>query len=229
VILAGGIGSRLQSVVSDRPKPLAAIRGRPFLQYLFDQLVIARVRDVVLCTGHMAGVMEQSLGHEYGPLRLRYSAEAEPMGTAGALKLALPLLETDPVLVMNGDSYCDVDLDAFAIFHRHARAEASIALAFVKDCRRFGAVHVDYTGRVERFEEKDGSGGAWINAGIYLLSLRLIDTICTGKQMSLEREVFPLWSGRGLYGYQSPAKLIDIGTPEAYEEAQLMFSGGGLS
>jgi NDP-sugar pyrophosphorylase family protein len=229
VILAGGIGARLQSVVSDRPKPLASVRGRPFMQYLFDQLVAAGVRNVVLCTGHMAGLIEEVLGDEYGPLRLQYSAETEPMGTAGALKLALPLLGTDPVLVMNGDSYCNVDLEAFAVFHRHARAEASIALAFVRDCRRFGTVHVDYMGRVERFEEKDGSGGAWINAGIYLLSIRLIDAICTGKQMSLEREVFPLWSGRGLYAYQSTAKLIDIGTPESYEEAQVVLAGGAGS
>jgi NDP-sugar pyrophosphorylase family protein len=217
VILAGGIGSRLSSLIADRPKPLASVRGRPFIEYLFDQLVAAHVNDAVICTGHMAAMIEDAFGQNYGPLQLRYSVERQAMGTGGALKLALPMLRSDPVLVLNGDSHCNVDLHAFLAFHRHARAEASIALSFERDARRFGSVHLDYEGRIERFE---------INAGIYLLSQRLINTMSTGKQISIEREVFPLWCGRGLYGFRSAARLIDIGTPESYAEAQLTFTAG---
>ena len=113
VILAGGLGTRLQKVVPHRQKVLAEVRKRPFLTFLLDQLISAGVCDVVLSTGHRADEVHAKLGNAYKSLRLVYSNEKEPLGTGGALRLALPHLNSDPVLIMNGDSYITADLNKF--------------------------------------------------------------------------------------------------------------------
>ena len=113
-ILAGGLGTRLRSVVPDRPKVLAEIGGRPFIEILLDQVAAAGIRTAVLCTGYLGDQIEARLGTRRGPLALRYSREVEPLGTGGALRLALPMLASDTVLVLNGDSYCDADLRALS-------------------------------------------------------------------------------------------------------------------
>ncbi|MGB9105690.1 MAG: HAD-IIIA family hydrolase, partial [Terriglobales bacterium] len=114
-VLAGGLGKRLQSVISDRPKVLAPVAGRPFLAYLLEQLVQAGAGKAVICTGHLAEQVRATFGGSFGPMPLIYSQEQQPLGTAGALRQALPLLDSDPVLVLNGDSYCDVDIAAFRV------------------------------------------------------------------------------------------------------------------
>jgi D-glycero-alpha-D-manno-heptose 1-phosphate guanylyltransferase len=126
-ILAGGLGTRLRSVVSDRPKVLALVRGKPFLAYLLDQLGEAGIRRVVLLTGYKGEQIEETFGSRYGDIQLEYSAETEPLGTAGALRLALPKLFAAPtsngdqaagtVLMLNGDSFCAADLNEFRAFH----------------------------------------------------------------------------------------------------------------
>lgn len=226
-ILAGGLGSRLRPVVSDRPKALANIGERPFLTYLFDQLVVAGAKDVVVCTGYLGDQIRMIFGESYGPLRLNYSRESTPLGTAGALRLALPLFNFDSVLVMNGDSYCDANLGEFWLWHGARHARVSLLLSRVLDTERFGQVQVDRDGKVTDFREKGtGQGLGWINAGIYLLSRDLLAEIPANRTVSLEREVFPNWIGRGLYGFQSEARFMDIGTPEAYASAQSFFANG---
>jgi|SRR5262245_5848408 len=220
VILAGGFGTRLRSVVSERPKVLAEVGGRPFLEYLLDQLVAADVKSVVLCTGYLGDQVQRRLGTHYRTLALRYSREPQPLGTGGALRLALPMLDTDPVLVMNGDSFCDTRLDAFANWHAGRRATATILLAETDDTRRYGRVQVDDQGRVRRFSEKTNDmDPGLVNAGIYLLSRTLLGSIAFGRAVSLEREVFPEWIGRGLCGFCSHGRVWDIGVPESYARA----------
>ena len=225
VILAGGLGTRLRPVVADRPKVLAEVHGRPFLAFLLDQLAAAGIRDVVLCIGYRGEQVRAAFGEAYGALRLRYSQESRLLGTAGALRLALPLLHSDPVLVMNGDSFCEADLASFTRWHRRRGAAATLLLARVPDTGRYGRVELDAEGRVLRFEEKGSPGGpGWVNAGVYLLSRRLLSTIPAGRPVSLEREVFPAWIGRGLYGHRSTGRFLDIGTPEAYATAEAFFA-----
>lgn len=225
VVLAGGLGTRLRSVVSDRAKVVAEIHGRPFLHYLFDQLAAAGIRHIVLCTGYMAEKVRAQIGDYYGNIGLTYSAETEPLGTGGALRLARPLLSSDPVLVMNGDSFCDVDLLQFAKDHFENRAAASLALAKVSDISRFGAVDLNLDGAVSSFEEKGSRVGAGlINAGIYLLSREIIASIPDGTAVSLERDVFPGLIGNGLHGFVSCGKFIDIGVPADYHAAAKFFS-----
>jgi histidinol-phosphate phosphatase family protein len=223
-VLAGGLGTRLRSVVSDRPKGLAQICGRPFLAFLLDQLGSAGVRTAVLCTGYLGEQVKEAFGGEYHGLRLTYSQEQSPLGTGGALRLAAPMLASDPVLVLNGDSYAEAALSELLDWHHEHRAEATLLLAHAADTRRYGRVNVDSNGTILEFVEKGRLGGpGWVNAGVYLLGHRFLETIQTTGPVSLEREVFPAWIGRGLFGCMGNGQFLDIGTPESYASAEAYF------
>jgi histidinol-phosphate phosphatase family protein len=222
-ILVGGLGLRLRSVVADRPKVMAPVAGRPFLASLLDQVIAAGARKAVLCTGYRAEQIETEFGDRYGPLALAYSRETEPLGTAGALRLAVPRLDSDPVLVLNGDSYCAFNFDLLLAFYRAQPTEALLWLAHVHDTARYGRVVLDAGGAVEQFLEKADAasqGPGWINAGVYLVSRRALESISAGRPCSLEREVFPSWVGRGLRAFRGAGPFIDIGTPESYAEVE---------
>ncbi len=224
-ILGGGQGTRLRAAVADRQKIVASVAGRPFLMRLLDQLADAGLRRVVICTGYKAEQVAELTGHEYRGMSLRYSPEPSPLGTGGALRRALPLLESDPVLTMNGDSFCETDLAAFLQTHRERNANGSMVVREVADTSRSGRVGFDKSGAVGSFVEKGASAGpGWINAGIYLLGRALLESIPTDRPVSLEREMFPAWIGRGLYAFPTAGKFLDIGTPESYAAAQDMFT-----
>jgi NDP-sugar pyrophosphorylase family protein len=225
VILAGGLGTRLRPIIADRPKVLAEVQGHPFLASLLDQVAAAEIKTVVLCTGYLGEQVRETFGNTYKNLHLVYSQESSPLGTAGALRFAFPLFASDTVLVMNGDSFCEADLNAFWSWHCVRGAEATILLTEVADTRRYGRVQVDMEGRVLGFEEKgDANGPGWVNAGIYLFKRCMLETIPVDKVISLEREVFPAWIGGGLYGYRSEGRFLDIGTPESYTMAEQFFA-----
>lgn len=224
-ILVGGLGTRLRSVVADRPKILAEVRGKPFLTYLLDQLVESGCPNTVLCTGYLGEQVSATFGDSYRNMRLLYSQELSQLGTGGALRLALPLLESDCVLAMNGDSFCHTKLSDFWAWHIAQGAEATLLLTHVSDTKRYGRVQVEPSGQVQRFEEKgDTQGAGWINAGLYLLNRQRLATIPAGKPISLERDIFPMWIDRGLYGYRSQGRFLDIGTPESYAMANEFFA-----
>ena len=223
-ILAGGLGTRLRAVLPDRSKVLAEVRGKPFLAYVLAQLSEVGVRRVVLCTGYLGDMVKNAFGESYDDIELLYSREASARGTGGALRLALPMLESDPVLVMNGDSFCAVDLRAFWAWHVERKAGATILLAKVHDTARYGRVRLDAMDRINTFEEKstDGRPG-WVNAGVYLMSRSLIQSIPDNRAVSLEKEMFPNWLGKKLFGYRNDGAFIDIGTPEGYSSAPAFF------
>ncbi len=224
VILAGGLGTRLQTVVPDQPKVLAQVQGRPFITYLLDQLADAGSKRVVLSTGYRADQIEEALGHSYAKMSLLYSKEDQPLGTAGGLRLALPFLQSDPVLVLNGDSICRADLQEMWRWHVSKKAAATIMLAKVPDVQRYGQVQLDDNDSVIRFEEKGSvSGPGWINAGIYLLPVSMIEKIPAEHFVSLERDIFPKWIGQGFSGFVTNGSFLDIGTPESYRAASEFF------
>ena len=223
-ILAGGLGTRLRSVMADRPKVLADVLGRPFLAYPLDHLQAAGVRRVVLCTGYKGEQVQAAFGDAYGSLFLAYSHETSPLGTGGALRAALPLFDSDPVLVLNGDSFCETDLRVFWNWHCAREAEATLLLTKVSDTTRYGQVVVDAHDHILRFDEKaPGTGPGWINAGIYLIRRTLAQTIPTSRAVSLERETFPAWIGHALCAHRSEGRFLDIGTPETYATADQFF------
>ncbi len=224
LILVGGMGTRLRSVVADRPKALAQINNRPFLSYLLDQLAAQGLRRAVLCTGFMAEQIQETFGNSHGPLQLAYSQELRPQGTAGAIRQALPLIESRLMLVMNGDSFCSANLEGFLAWHNSLGASASLYLVDVPDVSRYGQVRVDKAERIVCFEEKgQNTGQGWINAGIYLLSRSLTTMIPEGKAVSIEKEIFPRLIGSEFYGFQGQGDFIDIGTPESYARAGEFF------
>jgi NDP-sugar pyrophosphorylase family protein len=230
VLLAGGLGTRLRSVTGDRPKVLAPVLGRPYLLFVLDQLENAGLRDVLIATGYRSAEVEAAIGPRHGGMTLRYSAEPAPLGTAGALRFALPRLNCDQLLVLNGDSFVEADLAAFALLHRERRAAFSLLLAEVPEVGRYGKVATDATGRIVGFCEKGGASGAGtINAGVYLLKRDLVAALPDNRAISLEREVFPGLIGRDFYGFDLGRRFIDIGTPESYREVGDFFCAQGAA
>lgn len=224
-VLAGGLGTRLRSVVADRPKVVAPVGGRPEICYILDQLCHAGFLDVVLLAGYRASQLRETLGERYAGMRLRYSVEDEPLGTAGAVRHALPLLEAPRVLLLNGDSYCDVDL--LELYREHLDHARGVTLSVVQmaDTSAFGRVRLSDDGQVMRFEEKCEDGGeGWINAGVTLLDRHLIAALPPGPR-SLERDVFPDLVRRGeVRGHRCSGGFLDIGTPESYSRAEAFFA-----
>jgi NDP-sugar pyrophosphorylase family protein len=221
VILAGGLGTRLRSIVSDRPKVLADVHSRPFLTFLLDELVNASAQDVVLCTGYMADEVYKKFGKEYKSLRLLYSKEHKPLGTGGALRLALSMFKSDFVLVMNGDSFIRVNLTTYLNWFFDKKRQAAILLTKVSDTARYGSVNIDHEEKITAFNEKETSLGAGlINAGIYLMKKSLIASIPTGRFYSLESELFPNLVGKKLFGFCCNGPFVDIGIPESYTRAK---------
>jgi len=224
VILAGGAGTRLRTVVSDRQKVIAEVNGRPFLAYLLDQLAAAGIGRTVLCTGHLAEQVQAALGERWGGMAVEYSRESSPLGTGGALRLAASRVTTRDVLALNGDSYCDVDLsDVLADYRSHAR-HPLLVLSHQDDTSRFGRVDIGPDDSITAFREKEEGGGpGWINAGVYVVTRERLLAIPSDRPVSLERELFPAWLGT-LRGHTCRGVFLDIGTPEAYGRAAGFFA-----
>lgn len=224
-ILVGGLGTRLRSVVSDKPKVLAEVFGRPFLSYLLDQLMVLGVGEVVLCSGYMADKIQQCFGDTYGSLRLLYSREDKPLGTGGAIRLALPCFSSDTILVMNGDSYVEADLIAYTEWFFSEEREVALLLTKVSDTTRYASVTINENKTIATFEEKcHNSGSGLINAGVYLMKKSIIASLPERKFYSLERELFPTLIGQKLWGFCCKGRFIDIGVPESYATARYFFA-----
>jgi NDP-sugar pyrophosphorylase family protein len=239
LILAGGLGTRLRPVLADRPKGLAPIGERPFLEIQVDLLRRQGLRRLVLAVGHLARQIQDHFGdgRRWG-LRIDYSVEGPRLlGTGGALKLAERFF-TPRALVLNGDTFFDLDYAQLLARHEEQRPVATLALARADDARRYGSVLVDSSGRrVVGFQEKDSSissppnaaaGEApsaaalnerWLNAGAYLIERELLAGWKAGEPCSLERDVFPtaLAQGLKLAALTSRQRFFDIGTPDGLQ------------
>jgi D-glycero-alpha-D-manno-heptose 1-phosphate guanylyltransferase len=221
VLLVGGLGTRLRTVVSSAPKVLARVGNRPFLELLIRQLRYQGAHRLVLCTGYLAEQIEEEFGdgREFG-VTIQYSRESQPMGTAGAVKRAKPFLESGgDFLVLNGDSFVEADFERLVGFHREHRALASLAALAVPDASRYGTVQVGSAGRVTGFAEKGKSGPGLVNAGVYVFREEILEHIPEGPA-SLEKDVFPRLLDRGVYAREQQGMFVDIGTPEDYARAQ---------
>ena len=221
VVLCGGLGTRLGPVVADRPKALAAVGDRPFLAVQLELLRGRGARHFVLCVGHMAEQIETTFG-DGAPLgvRIDYSRDGEKLlGTGGALKRAAAHFAPAAVVV-NGDTYLNLDLARLVRVHSSARARGAVAtltLAHVSDASRFGTVELRGNS-VAGFREKSVPGPGWVNAGAYVIERELLDRIPANQAVSLERDVFPLALRDGLRLAAMPHEepFADIGTPEDY-------------
>ena len=224
LILAGGLGSRLKSIISDRPKVLVDVLGQPFISYILTQLNNLGTEYVVLSTGYLGDMIREEYGDKYKNLRIIYSEEHKPLGTGGAIRLALPLIKTPLVMVMNGDSYINISLNDYINWFTENNLHASICLTKKNDTKRFGRVKLKKNGIIDKFiEKKDFSGPGLINAGIYIFEKKLLNNIPTNKFYSLEREFFPRMLKSNIHGYLCNNAFIDIGTTESYDKANKFF------
>jgi mannose-1-phosphate guanylyltransferase len=223
ILLCGGAGLRLRSVIGDAPKGMAAVAGRPFLELLLRQLHRHGFERAILAVGYQKDTIESHFGGRACGLYLTYSAESCPLGTGGALRNAADLVESESVLVMNGDSHTDIDIGKFVTSHNETKADASLVVVPADGRVDCGSVQVDVFGKLVRFNEKQDSADArYINAGIYILSRSMLRDIPSGVCLSLERELFPRWLAerRDIRVFVHPGKCVDIGTPERYHVAQ---------
>lgn len=220
VILCGGKGTRLRSVVSDRPKPMAALNEKPFLEVLIGRAAAFGFNRFILCAGYMGEMIERHFADPPPGLEIKVSLETEPLDTAGAVKNAQALIRTPRFLVMNGDSFCGADLGAFAAFHAAKKALASVAVTRAVETGAGGAILKDAEGKMLAFREKAVAGGGYVNAGLYIFEKAVLERVPAGAKYSLERDLFPsLAAGGGVYVYETPGALFDIGTPEGYRRA----------
>lgn len=221
VILAGGLGTRLRSVIHDLPKPLAPVNARSFLERQMDMLIAAGFQQFVLCVGYRHELIETHLGDgATRGVRIVYSVESDPMGTAGALRLARPHLQ-DTFLVINGDTFWATDLAQLLQAHRTSGTAATIGLVHVPDAGRFGHVTLDDQSLITWFNEKGASGPGLINAGVYIFTGAAWDYFTDESPLSLEKQVLPAMVRRRLVrGCPLEGYHIDIGTPEGYAQFQ---------
>jgi NDP-sugar pyrophosphorylase family protein len=220
MILAGGLGTRLRPVVSDRPKPLALVGGVPFLELLVRSLAVKGVRDFVFLIGYMGDMIEDHFKSlALSNVNIRFSQEHTPLGTGGAVKHA-QALATDPTLLVNGDTFFDGDPATLWRLHADKRAEVTLSLLPVPDVSRYGSVTLDRDGRVTGFVEKKeaAQGPGLINAGLSLLSREFIRKLPSGRGFSMEQEVFPQTAQSGqMVGLCQERPFFDIGTPVSYD------------
>jgi len=222
VLLVGGLGTRLRSVVPGAPKVLASVGKRSFLELLIGQLRSQGIRRLVMCTGYLAEQIEDEFGDgQAWDVEIEYSKEEQPLGTAGAVKLAEAYLQNVPeFVVMNGDSFLEVDFRKLMEFHRNCKAMATIAVLRVEDTGRYGTVHVEANGRVAGFAEKTGRDKpGLVNGGVYMFSNAVLQHI-PEEPSSLERDIFPRLVDHGVYAQEQQGMFIDIGTPADYVRAQ---------
>jgi D-glycero-alpha-D-manno-heptose 1-phosphate guanylyltransferase len=222
IILAGGLGTRLRSVVSEVPKCMAPVAGKPFLWYLLKYLARYDVSKVVLSVGYLREVIYKWIDEVRDDFSFGfdYAVEEEPLGTGGGIKLALSKTLADDVLVLNGDTYFNVDLNVFYEEHHSYSAAVSLALKPMAVFDRYGAVEVDENYVIKAFHEKQYCKAGLINGGVYLINKHKSDYEVLPAKFSFEKEVLELGvRNRNIYGFDFDDYFIDIGMPEDYAKA----------
>jgi len=225
IVLVGGEGTRLRPLTSTTPKPALTLVDRPFLAYMIEWLAGHGVNEVVLACGFLPDVLREALigEEERAGVRIRYVAEPEPLGTAGAIRFAADALGDElgeRFLALNGDVLTDLDLAALQRAHAEWGATATIGLHPVEDSSSFGLVESHENGEVLAFLEKTGERKPGeVNAGMYCLERSVLDLIPPRENVSIERDVFPCLVGDGLHSLRLDGYWLDIGTPERYLQA----------
>ena len=224
IVLAGGFGTRLREVVSDLPKPMAPVAGRPFLEILLAMLAQKGFTRIVLSLGFMSEKIVAHFGDSYMGMELVYEIESQPLGTGGAIRMALARCAADHVYIFNGDTYLDVEVNAMESLWQ-AEQHPVIVVREVPDTARFGRIEMQ-DGRINAFLEKGMAGQGFINAGCYILPKNALDDFPLGLAFSLETEFFIQNLQRIRFdGFVTHGRFIDIGVPDDYALAQTELAG----
>ncbi len=227
IILAGGFGTRLQSVVNDVPKPMAPINHEPFLNYVFDYLKHYHIEHVVLSTGYLADKITDYYKNQFNGISISYTKEMNPLGTGGGIRLAMEQCTKKDILVLNGDSFFDVNLNRYYNQHTSFHSDCSLALRKVNNAARYGTIKLG-NGFIKSFKEKDNiEQPGLINGGVYILNRELyLGKTIANEAFSIEKDFFEKRINElNLLGFEYDGYFIDIGIPEDYKKAQDDFKG----
>jgi len=223
VILAGGLGTRLRSVVPDMPKPMAKVGERPFLEYLMDYWINQGVTQFVLSVGYKSKIIIDHFGSMYKKIPITHAEEKEPLGTGGALVFAAQGLNK-PFLLLNGDTYFEVSLKELNFFHQQTKSDWTIALFKANQSNRYGGITLDAKSKISYLKTAKSQSQEFANGGVYLINPMVLDSSLfePGKKYSLEDEILPVLisDGKKIMGYKQSGRFLDIGIPSDYHLAQ---------
>ncbi|MBE7171828.1 MAG: nucleotidyltransferase family protein [Williamsia sp.] len=221
IILAGGLGTRLRSVVPELPACMAPVLAKPFIGYVVDHLYKQGVLRFIFSLGYKSALLEQYLNTQYSNLDIVFSSEEEPLGTGGAVKLACPLLRDGDVFVVNGDSFFKIDLQKLGQFHQSRQADCTLSLRKLRNFDRYGAVQLGEDNRIQAFQERGFYREGLINGGVYALQAENFGSLPLPHKFSFETDYLKQEAGKqAIYGLVQDGYFIDIGIPEEYELAQ---------
>lgn len=224
VILAGGLGTRLRGVLSNKPKCMAFVNGRPFIDILLDHYIAQGLKRFIICVGYMREKVIQHLNNRID-CEIIFSKENRQLGTGGALKNAQGLIKSDPYIVLNGDSFIDINIFEYLQWFQSNNNDISMVITKKNNSKRYGNVNFDGNGLITSFEEKNNSSlTTSINAGLYIFKKNIINFSSFGYEFSLETELFPTLIELGINAFHCDEKFIDIGTEKSYRNAQLFFN-----
>lgn len=224
IILAGGLGTRLQSVVKDVPKCMAEVAGNPFLKYLFDYAAKQEIEHIILALGYKSDIIIDWLANQSLPFDISYVIEKEPLGTGGAIQYAFSKIKSEKAYIINGDTYFDVDLEKFSNSHISKKADISLALKPMTDFDRYGSVLLDTQDRILRFNEKKHCQQGLINGGTYLVNKNIFAKLNLPQKYSFEKDILESKiNDISIYGYEQDSYFIDIGIPSDFEKANKDF------
>ncbi|MBX9783879.1 MAG: nucleotidyltransferase family protein [Chitinophagaceae bacterium] len=221
IILAGGLGTRLRTVVADIPKCMAPVAGNPFLKYVIEYLLNQGVTHFIFSVGYKKESIIEFVQQEYPHLNYRFAIEEEPLGTGGAVHLAASLCKEKNSFVLNADTIFKVNLSALSSFHYLNDADCTLSLKPMQQFERYGAVELNEEQRVMDFKEKKYYDSGLINGGVYALNVDRFLKMSLPQKFSFEKNYLEAYYRElRLFGYSSDAYFIDIGIPEDYERAQ---------
>jgi D-glycero-alpha-D-manno-heptose 1-phosphate guanylyltransferase len=221
IILAGGLGTRLRTVVADQPKVLAPVNHKPFLQYIIDHALKQGCEHIVLSTGYLHEQVEEFINEKYPAKKISFAIEKEPLGTGGGILNALHHCNTDEVLVINGDTFFNIDYHLFYHHHNHHESVFSMALKPMQAFDRYGTVVCDRYRRITTFHEKQFMEAGLINAGVYILNRVEFEAMEWPEKFSMEKDFMERYASEiHMCGFPYDEYFIDIGIPEDYAKAE---------
>ena len=224
IILAGGLGTRLRSAVPDLPKCMAPVAGKPFISYVINYYLNQGTERFIFSVGYKHEIIEEYLDNEFKHLDYVNSIESEPLGTGGAIYKACSFAESDNVIVLNGDTFFEIDLKSLYGFHQQHKSDCTICLKEMRNIDRYGVVETNSNGRIISFKEKKFYEKSVINGGVYALNVASFSNEKFPEKFSMEQDYFErLVKERKMYGLIQEGYFIDIGIPEDFEKAQKDF------
>lgn len=220
IVLVGGLGTRLKSVINDIPKPMALVKNKPFLEYVLKWLSGYNFTKIVLSAGYKSDMIKSYFKYAFKNVPIEYAIELEPLGTGGGILNALSHINDENVLVVNGDTYFPIDIDAFFLGHLTMEGKITIALKEMIYFDRYGSVSMDQNSNILQFNEKKFQKQGLINGGIYLLKRKFIQELSLPLKFSFEKEILEKESkNKVIKGMQFNYQFLDIGIPEDYYRA----------